>query len=370
MHASAVPSPWEEGSDSDADEPVNVAHHRNQQVKPPRPTSNLNFTQFYQNIDAPPTLYALCIELLAANLPVVIDLGNDTLQCLPPTATAALLAIARRTNTLTNRVLAALTDARWDALDLAYTPHLTDRCVRDAPSKAPSHVHQGHSPLPGGRRPKPTLPRPLPKPCKPSNPHRPPEPLSPPRSRPSRCDATSTQYVLRTKPCITLGGTPESDERALGALPSLLPRPAALLSPAVDDWEQDPPPEPPEASHHPRGGLPSLQCICWPQAPSAAMSMVQRRAPWVAVNPLAARGMRVGLPAAGPPVPPEAVLEVPLDQRWLWGVRPRAWDGDRAPADEARLSLPIAQRFRLAYEEVAMQRVRRRRRHHQQDVLR
>lgn len=134
MHASAIPSPWEEGSDSDAElqhDELSVNH----QILPPpcRPTAVL-FTQFYPPIDTPPTLHALCIEFLAQHLPHVVDLGPDTLQCLPPNATAALLAIARRTNALTNRVLAALTDTRWEALDLAYTPLLSDRCVDRMPA--------------------------------------------------------------------------------------------------------------------------------------------------------------------------------------------------------------------------------------------
>lgn len=149
MHTSAIPSPWEEGSDSGSDAVGRVDVVVNHQpIECPRPTASLNFTQFYPSIDTPPTLHALCIgrynnnnnkhglashqrvvaELLAQHLPLVVDLGHDTLQCLPPSATAALVAIARRTNSLTNRVLSALTDPRWEALDLAFTPLLSDRC--------------------------------------------------------------------------------------------------------------------------------------------------------------------------------------------------------------------------------------------------
>ncbi len=212
-----------------------------------------------------------------------------------------------------------------------------------------------------------------------------------------------------------IGGTDHADERTLMALPSLLPRSITPLlcmlgdgedAHVCEDWEQavwsghaggaqvdaavksnDAPgyastrhhDSPPSTQHNnttqpsqypPSGGLLHLRYLCWPHPPSAALKILARRAPWVEINPPAHRGM---LPTAtdslrggarrgatwaprgatgAPRVPPEAIMEVPLDQRWLWNVRPSAWDGARLPKEDARLALPIARRFQLAYEEL------------------
>ena len=174
---------------------------------------------------------------------------------------------------------------------------------------------------------------------------------------------------MHTPAMLPAGGTPPADERSLLALPYLLPHPTALLpatstAEVADDWERQipDPPTPPRTSavwDRAPGGLPGLQFLCWPQPPSNVLALVHRRAPWMQVNPPAERGMRSPHFSRGPAVPPEAVLEVPLDQRWLWAVRPQSWDGHRPPADEALLALPIAQRFRLAYMELEQRRAGR-----------
>lgn len=149
---------------------------------------------------------------------------------------------------------------------------------------------------------------------------------------------------------IRLGGNPTADRAATMALRHVLPqwRPQALVA---DSWEEEEQAEEAHRSLEEPGRWYRLRYIVWPEASPKVLERVASQHPGIAVNVPPGVADRHGRrpPAA-------ADRSVPLDQPLADLVAPGEWS---RPGEAAMASggdgavVPIAERFRRAYEEQA-----------------
>ncbi|KAK9837476.1 hypothetical protein WJX81_005159 [Elliptochloris bilobata] len=238
-----------------------------------------------------PTLYRICLGLLAEHVEEVLELGELVQPYLPADARLTLLAVARRKEILDDAALATLVDGDWTALDVATSAVTHDgllSALRQLPRLRALDLSW----------------------C---------ENLGPATLR----EAARLCPSLET---LRVGGSSNAVAAAEAALQYIVPlvRPSSG-SAAGESWEELPDPD---STLCAEGRLAHLRHLVyhWPLHGAVSLAMLRALCPRLACNPQPGRAPEVADPAIDldePALDALAHLGVAGHKAWLVGYAPR-----------------------------------------------
>ncbi|KAG9454027.1 hypothetical protein H6P81_006931 [Aristolochia fimbriata] len=259
----------------------------------------------------PRSLVRLCLGVLGKHLEDIIEDLSEIVVSFPPDIKMALVAIARRRKLLNDQVLVTLAESSWEILDISGSD-VTDlglgKVVEMCKSLRAIDI--------------------------------------------SRCQRiTESGVSVLFKHCHSLetlrwGGCPNSNFTARSCVYMLMPK---LKDVDGDSWEELDSTDIVERSH-------SLRWLIWPSIEDRLKETLATECPRVVVNPKSSpfgfRGMKV---------PPEACLDVPMDEWVVKDIDPKTWSVGTVPQQPSKdvvtsdnsavEELSMAERFRLAFVE-------------------
>ncbi|KAF3792661.1 hypothetical protein EJ110_NYTH11272 [Nymphaea thermarum] len=272
----------------------------------PRPQISSCPLPSYHGKGKPRSLVSLCLGVLGQNLEDILNDICEIAPIFPPDIKLAITAVARRKKLLTDDILVALADHMWYILDISGSNVTDVGLVKVAAICTNLRAVDI-----------------------------------------SLCDHISERSVsclighchsLETLRC---GGNPSSNYTARRFLKYLMP---TLQCVEEESWEEL---EDKEISI----GAPSLRWLVWPKIDDNSRQILAE-CPRISINPtpslLNLRGMQV---------PREAFPNTMLDDSILEDIDPKTWavcnvtPRIRIQAPSSTFELPIAERFRLAFEE-------------------
>lgn len=269
------------------------------------------------------SLLNLCLGVVGSHLEDITDHLHSIAAFLPPSLKMTLLAMARRKDLVTDKVLEALLDESWEVLDISGA-RVTDFGLERASEKCSSLKAIDIS----------------------------------------GCDnltSSSLEALVRNCPLmqtLRCGGTTSSNAAAKQSMHFIVPRLDSEAE-AEESWETL------ESKQVGRGAL-HLRWLVWPAIDQASHKQLLAECPKVLVNPAASASHRLRN------VPREALPDVALDSPAVIGIDPNTWSVNVCMGNSLNSSsmitnlhqpwkgsslvknlcqLSIAERFKLAFVE-------------------
>ncbi len=262
-----------------------------------------------------PSLYSLCLGVLALHLDELIEYGEHVLPLLPSDAKLSLLAAARKRNELTNSALKLLIDSSMAVLDVhSTTPKISASAILSA-ARIMSPILRCID-ITG---------------C-----------VISPRFLISLAEAAPLLQVVR------FGGVqdrPVQDPEAMSeAVLRILPK-LEQASDVVDSWEEEKDSSP--MSILSSGRLMHLRCLSWPEMPHETKVLCQSASPQVCINPsteeVLARKLPIEFDSNGNDLDGEYLQRVAGYEKW------NNLEEKSNRTGTSTAVVHIAERFRLAY---------------------